>query len=132
MTVNIPSHWMIQRVTGGPGSRRLQASPPQGPDIALHMTSSYAPEATLAQAAAVLSQAIADEPAGAFVDLRTGVEVAGRPAVTYREVRPGRIIDWSVVQAGATRISIGCQSRPGQEADVRSFCDEAVRTAGER
>ena len=59
-------------------------------------------------------------------------EVAGRTVVTYREVRPGRIIAWSVVLAGATRISIGCQSPAGREAGIRAVCDEAVRSAQER
>jgi type VII secretion-associated protein (TIGR03931 family) len=132
MAVRIPAHWTVERVTGGPGSRRLQVSPPQDPAIALHLTSSYAPETTLEQAADVLGRAIAAEIPGVFVDMRGAVEVAGRPAVTYREVRPGRVIAWSVVLAGATRISIGCQSPPGREADVRAACDEAVRSAREK
>ena len=132
MAVRIPSHWKVERVIGGPGSRRLQVSPPQDPAIALHLTSSYAPETTLEQAADVLGRAIAVEIPGVFVDMRVAVEVAGRPAVTYREVRPGRIIAWSVVLNGATRISIGCQSPPGREADVRAACDEAVRSAREK
>ena len=132
MAVRIPAHWTVERVTGGPGSRRLQVSPPQDPAIALHLTSSYAPETTLAQAADVLGRAIAGETPGVFVDMRVAVEVAGRPAVTYREVRPGRVIDWSVVLDRATRISIGCQSPPGRDADVRAACDEAVRSAREK
>lgn len=132
IAVRIPAHWTVERVTGGPGSRRLQVSPPQDPAIALQLTSSYAPEATLEQAADVLGRAIAGEIPGVFVDMRVAVEVAGRPAVTYREVRPGRVIAWSVVLAGATRISIGCQSPPGREADVRAACDEAVRSAREK
>ena len=132
MAVRIPAHWTVERVTGGPGSRRLQVSAPQDPAIALHLTSSYAPETTLEQAAGVLSRAIAGEIPGVFVDVRVAAEVAGRPAVTYREVRPGRVIAWSVVLAGATRISIGCQSPPGREADVRAACDEAVRSAREK
>ena len=132
MVVRIPAHWTVERVTGGPGSRRLQVSAPQDPGIALHLTWSYAPETTLEQAAGVLSRAIADEIPGVFVDMRVAVEVAGRPAVTYREVRPGRVIAWSVVLAGVTRISIGCQSPPGREADVRAACEEAVRSAREK
>jgi type VII secretion-associated protein (TIGR03931 family) len=132
MVVRIPAHWTVERVTGGPGSRRLQVSAPQDPAIALHLTSSYAPEATLEQAADVLSRAIVGEIPGVFVDMRVAVEVAGRPAVTYREVRPGRVIAWSVVLAGATRISIGCQSPPGREADVRAACEEAVRSARDK
>ena len=132
MAVRIPAHWTVERVTGGPGSRRLQVSPPGDPAIALHLTWSYAPETTIEQAAAVLNHAIAEEKPGVFVDMRAPVEVAGRPAVAYREIRPGRVIAWSVVLDGATRISIGCQSPPGREADVRGACNEAVRSARQK
>lgn len=132
MAVRIPAQWHVQRVTGGPGSRRLQAGSPDDPAIAIHLTWSYAPETTLAEAADVLAHAIAGEPPGVFADLRAGATVAGRDAVTYRESRPGRVIDWIVVQAGATRISIGCQSPPGRESDVRGPCDDAVRSAREK
>lgn len=131
LTARIPAHWRVERVTGGPGSRRLQISAPGDPGIAVHLTSAYAPESTLEQAAAMLRTAIADEPLGVFVDLDPVDEVAGRAAVTYREVRPGRVIAWSVVLSGATRISIGCQSPPGRAADVRTVCDGVVRTARE-
>jgi type VII secretion-associated protein (TIGR03931 family) len=131
MTVQIPANWTVERVTSGPGSRRLQVSPPGNPGIALHLTSSYAPEVTLDRAAEALTTAMADEPAGVFVDLCSPDEVAGRPAVTYREIRPGRVIAWSVVLDGATRIGIGCQSPPGGEAGVRAACEEAVRTGRE-
>lgn len=131
MAVRIPAHWTVERVTGGPGSRRLQVSPPRDPAIALHLTAAYAPETTLEQAAEALRHAIADEKPGVFVDVRAPVEVAGRPAATYREIRPGRVVAWSVVLSGATRISIGCQSPPEREVDVRAACDDAVRSAKE-
>lgn len=131
MAVRIPEHWIVERVTGGPGSRRLQVSEPDDRGIAVHLTSAYAPETTLAQAAEVLSHAIAGERPGVFVDLRPLDEVAGRPAVTYRELRTGRVIAWSVFLSGSTRISVGCQSPPGREAEVRAACDEAVRSARE-
>lgn len=131
LTAGIPAHWRVERVTGGPGSHRLQVSAPGHPEIAVHLTSAYAPESTLEQAATVLRTAIADQPSGVFVDLHPVDEVAGRPAVTYRELRPGREIAWSVVLSGATRISIGCQSPPGRAAEVRTVCEGVVRTARE-
>lgn len=131
IAVAIPPHWLVQRVTSGPGSRRVQVSSPADADAALHITQTYAPETTLAQAAEVLSRAVADQPPGVFVDFRSADDVAGRPAVTYREVRAGRVIRWSVVLDRATRISIGCQSAPGHEDSVRAVCDRAVRSAYE-
>ncbi len=131
MAVRVPAPWTVQRVTGGPGSRRLQATSPVDPGIAVHLTSSYVPATTLADAAQVLRRAIAGEPPGVFADLRAEATVAGRAAVTYRESRPGRVITWIVVLDGSTRISIGCQSPPGRESDIRAACDDAVRSAHE-
>jgi type VII secretion-associated protein (TIGR03931 family) len=131
IAVAIPPHWLVQRITAGPGSRRVQVSSGADADTALHITQSYAPETTLAEAAEVLGRAVADQPPGVFVDFRSADDVAGRPAVTYREVRAGRVIRWSVVLDRSTRISIGCQSAPGHEDNVRAVCDQAVRSAHE-
>lgn len=131
MAVRIPPGWPVYRVTGGPGSRRVQVSSPRDPALAVHLTWSYAPETTLAQAADVLGRAIAAEPPGVFADLQPSTLVAGRAAVTYRENRPGRVITWSVVVTGSTRIAIGCQSPPGREDDLREACLDAVRSAHE-
>ena len=130
--VRIPARWTVERITGAPGSRRVQVSSPAEPAVALHITQSYAPETTLAESARVLARAIAGRPAGVFVDFRADVAVAGRPAVSDREGRPGRIVRWAVLPAGATRISIGCQSPPERQAAVRAACNEAVRSARER
>lgn len=131
IVVEVPSHWNIERVRSGSGSRRVQVDSPTESDIALHITAAYAPGSTLAQAAEVLGDAVAAATPGVFVGFRPAVEVAGRPAVTYREVRAGRVVDWSVVLSGSTRIGIGCQSAPGEEDVVRGPCEQAVRSARE-
>ena len=131
IAVAIPPDWSVERITSGPGSRRVEVTSPVDPDIVVHITSSYAPETTLADAAEVLGKAVTEQDPGVFVAFRPTAEVAGRPAITYREIRAGRVIDWSVVLAGATRISIGCQSAPGAEHAVRGPCEQAVRTARE-
>jgi type VII secretion-associated protein (TIGR03931 family) len=76
-----------------------------------------------------LKRAIDVEPAGVFVDFNPAGSSAGRPAVTYREVRAGHQVRWSVLLDGAVRISVGCQSRPGGDDAVREVCEQAVRTA---
>ena len=131
IVVAVPLHWHVERVRSGSGSRRVQVGSPVDPDIALHITASYAPDSTLAQAAEVLGDAVADQTPGVFVGFRPAVEVAGRPAVTYREVRVGRVVDWSVVLSGSTRIGIGCQSAPDRTEVVRAVCEQAIRTARE-
>ncbi len=132
VAVVIPPDWLVTRVTGGPGSPRVQVDSPADGDAALHITQSHTPGSGLAEAAEVLGRAVAAaRPAGVFVDFRTDGETAGRPALTYREVRPGRVIHWSVLQDGSTRIGIGCQSAPEREESVRAACREAVRSARE-
>ena len=132
IAVGVPPGWIAERVTGGPGSRRVQVSSAADADLALHITQTYAPETTLAQAAAVLRRGIAEQAAGVFVDLDPADDVAGRPAVTYREIRAGRVIRWVIVLAGPTRISIGCQSAPDRQDAIRGPCEQAVRSAQER
>ena len=132
IAVGVPPLWIVERVTGGPGSRRVQVSSVADADLALHITQTYAPETTLAQAAAVLRRGIAEQDPGVFVDFDPADEVAGRPAVSYREIRAGRVIRWVIVLAGPTRISIGCQSAPDRQDAIREPCEQAVRSARER
>ena len=130
IAVSVPAQWTVQRVTGGPGSRRLQVSAPGDAGAALHVTAAYVPESTLSTAAEVLGRAAAAHPPGVFSDLRTGV-VAGRDVLTYQESRPGRVIRWTVLLDGATRIAVGCQSPPRSDAEVRQACEQAIRSAHE-
>lgn len=127
--VHFPTSWNIVRVTAGPGSRRLQATSPGDPDLAVHITQSYAPESTLAQAAAVLRREIAAQPPGVFVDFDADAEIGGLPAVGYREIRPGRVVEWTVLLVGSSRIGVGCQSPPGRADEVRSVCRQAAVSA---
>ena len=132
VAVVIPRDWPVTRVTDGPGSPRVQVDSPGDPDAALHITQSHTPGSGLVEAADVLGRAVATaRPAGVFVDFRADGDAGGRPAVTYRELRPGRIIDWSVLQDGATRIGIGCQSAPQRAESIRAACRDALRSARE-
>jgi len=83
----------------------------------------------LSATAEFLKQAIDAEPNGVFVDFNPAGNSAGRPAVTYREVRSGHDIRWTVLVDKAVRISIGCQSRHGFEGAMRQVCELAVRSA---
>lgn len=125
----VPANWPTQRVTGGPGSTRIQVTSPSDREIALHITQSPVPGGTLADAADRLQRAIETEPAGVFVDFNPSSASVGRPAVTYREVRDGHDVWWAVLLDGEVRIGIGCQSRPGGWDAVRDVCEQAVRSA---
>jgi type VII secretion-associated protein (TIGR03931 family) len=128
--VVVPLAWPVQRITSGPGSARLQIVSPSHDDVALHVTQSgNPPQADLAAAAESLRTALADEPDDVFVDFKASDLRVGRPAVTYREVRKGRQVRWTVLVDQSVRIAIGCQSAPAREDLVRDVCDQAIRSA---
>ncbi|WP_068179487.1 type VII secretion-associated protein [Mycobacterium sp. UM_CSW] len=129
VALTVPAHWSAQRVVTGPGSARVQVTSPSDPEVALHVTQSPVAGETLGGAAERLRHAIDAEPAGVFVDFNPAAMSGGRPAVTYREVRVTHHVRWTVLLDGPVRISVGCQSRPGDEAAVRDACEQAVRTA---
>lgn len=129
VTLSVPATWSVQRVVSGPGSARVQVTSPTNSDVALHITQSPVAGETLSGTAERLKHAIDAEAPGVFVDFNPSGTRAGRPAVTYREVRPGHDVRWTVLLDGPVRISIGCQSRAGDEDAVRDACDQAMRSA---
>lgn len=129
VALSVPATWPTQRVVTGPGSARVQVTSPADPEVALHITQSPVTGETLSGTAERLKRAIGGEPAGLFVDFNASGTSAGRPAVTYREIRPGHHVRWTVLLDGPVRISVGCQSRPGDEGAVRDACEQAVRSA---
>lgn len=129
VALEVPAQWPTQRVIAGPGSARVQVTSPSDPEVALHVTQSRVAVATLDDTAESLKHAIDAEPPGVFVDFNPAGRSAGRPAVTYREVRASHDIRWTVLLDRAIRISIGCQSRPGHDDVVRDVCEQAVRSA---
>ncbi|OBH25815.1 type VII secretion-associated protein [Mycobacterium sp. E342] len=129
VAVTVPAGWPTQRITAGPGSARVQITSPSDPEVALHVTQSPVTGETLSGTSERLRRAIDAEPAGSFVDFDPTGTSAGRPAVTYREVRAGHEVRWTVLVDGPVRISLGCQSRPGKEEAVRAVCEQAVRSA---
>jgi type VII secretion-associated protein (TIGR03931 family) len=128
--VKVPAMWAVERVTDGPGSARVQVNSPDHPGTALLLTQSpVAPGATPEQVARTLRAALADESPGVFTDFVPDDHRGGRRVASYREIRTGRHIDWSVFVDGAVRIGIGCQGPPDRERPVGAACDRAVRSA---
>lgn len=128
IALQVPADWPVQRISSGPGSARVQVTSPSDPQVALHVTQAPAVAADLGAVADALRRAIDAEPAGVFVDFNPAGVSAGRPAVTYREVRVGHHTRWTVLVDGAVRIGIGCQSRPDGADAVRPVCERAVRS----
>ncbi|OBF60271.1 type VII secretion-associated protein [Mycobacterium sp. 852002-50816_SCH5313054-b] len=129
VALTVPADWSAQRLITGPGSARVQVTSPADPEVALHLTQSPVPGETLRGTAERLKRAIDAEPTGVFVDFNPSGSSAGRPAVTYREVRATHQVRWIVLLDGPVRISVGCQSRPAREEAVRDACEQAVRSA---
>lgn len=126
VAIRVPADWVAERLTDGPGSARVRIAAPGG-SAALHLTQSSAP--TAESAGESLRRALAAEPPGLFTDFDADARLAGRPAITYREHRPGTEITWAVVVDGTLRVAIGCQSRAGRRDEVTEACLEAVRSA---
>lgn len=131
MSVRVPSGWKVETLTAGPGSRRIRATPSESGGVALHFTQSYVAGETLVSTAETLERAMAAEAPGVFRDFDADGRRAGRWAVTYREVRGPRTVEWFVVVDGSTRIGVGCESPPDLEGQVRAACDDAVESAHE-
>lgn len=130
VAVQVPAGWATQRVTGGPGSARVEVVSPEDPQLVLHVTQAPAAGDSLAAVAEPLQRALQradDENPGVFLDFDRAGSSAGRPAITYREVRDGHQVDWAVLVDGAVRIGIGCQT--GGDDALRAVCEQAVRSA---
>jgi len=128
--VMVPAQWKVKRVTSGPGSARVQVVSPDDATVALHVTqSSLPPQQSHGQIVDSLREALGQEPDGVFVEFNPFHGRAGRPVVTYREIRPDHHIAWVVLIDQSLRIAVGCQSAPGREEAVREVCDRAIRSA---
>jgi type VII secretion-associated protein (TIGR03931 family) len=129
VALEVPARWPKRRITAGPGSARVQITSPTDPEVALHVTQSQVALTGLAATAEFLKSAIDAAPVGVFVDFNPSDRGAGHPVVTYREVRAGHDVRWTVWVDKAVRISIGCQSRSGRYDAVARECELAVRSA---
>jgi type VII secretion-associated protein (TIGR03931 family) len=128
--VMVPAQWVVQRITSGPGSARVQVVSPNDATVALHITqSTLASQQAQEQVADSLRDALAQEPDGVFVDFNPSDRRVDRAVVTYREVRRDRQIAWFVLIDRSLRIAIGCQSAPGHEEALHQICDRALGSA---
>lgn len=127
VAVEVPADWVAERIVDGPGSARVEVESPAGEVI--HLTQSPIPAGQpLSAAADVVCTALAAQSETVFTAFDPAAEVAGVAAMTYRENRPGRHVDWTLVLDGAVRIAIGCQGTDAVPAP-EEHCLHAVRTA---
>ena len=131
VAVEVPADWSAERIVVGPGSARVQVISPTDPGEAIHVTQSRIPGSqSLAAAAETVRTALGEQPDGVFGDFNPVAVVAGEEAITYRETRPDRIVDWTLVLDGGVRIAVGCQHVPGAAAPD-AVCEHAIRSAHE-
>lgn len=132
VAVQVPQGWATRRVSDGPGSARVEVFSPSDPPLVLHITQAPAVGDTLSAVAEPLQRALQHAEVatpGVFTGFDPAGTSAGRPAVTYREVRDGHHVDWAVLVDHAVRIGIGCQGAAGDEEALRAVCEQAVRSA---
>ncbi|UNB51288.1 type VII secretion-associated protein [Mycolicibacterium sp. YH-1] len=131
VALEVPADWSTERVVVGPGSARVQVVSPTDPIQAIHVTQSPIPRGqSLEAAAAVVRTALGQQPDGVFGDFDPAARVEDEPAITYRETRSDRVVDWTLVLEGGVRIAIGCQGAPGG-ATPDAECGRAIRSAHE-
>jgi len=125
VSMQVPERWTVSRAVADSGSARVQVISPDDPGRIIHLTqTSVRPGGDLRVAARVLRAAAAKAGPGVIVDFDDADTVAGRAAVTYREVRPGREVRWTILLDDSVRIAIGCQG-----GDIAGDCDLAIRSA---
>lgn len=123
VAVQVPATWSVRRVVSGPGSARVEMAAPDAAD-AVHLTQAVvAIDETIQTTARTLDAAVRAETAGVFTDFDPAAVVAGRPAVTYREVRAEAVVEWIVLVDRGVRIAVGCTAP--RSAD----CERAVASA---
>lgn len=126
VAMQVPATWTAQRLSGGVGSARVQVTS-SDPEVALQLTQSgLEPGYPVADA---LRNVLEAQPGGIFVEFNPYDRVAGRDAITYRELRPSHHVMWIILVDRGIRIAIGCQSAPARPAAIKNACDDAVRTA---
>lgn len=131
VALEVPADWSAERIVVGPGSARVQVVSPTDPIQAIHVTQSPIPRGqSLAAAAEVVRAALGEQPDGVFGDFDPAARVEDEPAITYRETRSDRVVDWTLVLEGGVRIAIGCQGAPGG-ATPDAVCGRAIRSAHE-
>ena len=129
VALKVPALWAVQRITSGAGSARVEVRAPDNATAVL-VTQSRVPEGeTLSATSAMLRRALDNQQTGVFSQFKPDDRRADRTAVTYRELRGGRQIDWAVFVDDTVRIGVGCQSAPGGELAVRYACEEAIKSA---
>jgi type VII secretion-associated protein (TIGR03931 family) len=125
--MQIPADWRVRRVTAGPGSARVEVVSAADQNTVIHLTQSLIVTADPEAVADTLRRALDEQPAGVFNDFNPADRIADRPVVSYREVRGGREIDWTVLVDKTVRIAIGCQGPTGRGRIPE--CDTAIRSA---
>ncbi|MCD2192513.1 type VII secretion-associated protein [Actinomycetospora endophytica] len=127
----LPAGWVPDGTDAA--SRRSRIRPvdqPRGPNlIAVQESALASPDPAGARAQLLAGFEAARTAGGGVSDLQPDTTFGGRQVATYRQVAaPGTTVEWVVVFAGATQLSVGCRhDDPGRDT-VIAACARVVST----
>lgn len=125
-SVDLPQGWAVTE----PGPDRRLAEADDGRRVTVVRTRLRAPS-DIAAVAADLESALARRSDQRITDLNPKTQVAGREVIGYRErIDAERFVDWYVVVAGASQLSVGCEAGR-TAAPLAGACERAVGTVRE-
>jgi type VII secretion-associated protein (TIGR03931 family) len=127
----LPAGWVPDGTDAA--SRRSRIRPvdqPRGPNlIAVQESPLASPDPQSARAQLLAGFEAARSAGGGVSELQPEATFGGRQVATYRQVAaPGTTVEWVVVLAGSTQLSVGCRhDDPGRDA-VIAACARVVAT----
>jgi type VII secretion-associated protein (TIGR03931 family) len=127
----LPAGWIPDGTDAAARRSRIRpVDQPRGPNlIAVQESALSSPDPQNARAQLLAGFEAARSAGGGVSDLQPDTTFGGRRVATYRQVAaPGTTVDWVVVFAGSTQLSVGCRhDDPGGPA-ILAACARVVST----
>ncbi|NMO93441.1 type VII secretion-associated protein [Actinomycetospora sp. TBRC 11914] len=127
----LPAGWLPDGTDAASRRSRIRpADQPRGPNlIAVQESALASPDPQSARAQLLAGYEAARAGGGGVSDLQPDATFGGRPVATYRQVAaPGTTVDWVVVFAGTTQLSVGCRHDDQGRDAVLAACAHVVST----
>ena len=127
----LPAGWLPDGTDAA--SRRSRIRPvdqPRGPNlIAVQESPLASPDPQSARTQLLAGFEAARSAGGGVSDLQPDTTFGGRQVATYRQVAgPGTTVEWVVVFAGTTQLSVGCRHDDPDREAVVAACARVVST----
>jgi molecular chaperone DnaK len=127
----LPAGWVPDGTDAGARRSRIRpVDQPRGPNlIAVQESALTSPDPQTARAQLLAGFEAARTGGGGVSDLQPDTTFAGRKVATYRQVAaPGTTVQWVVVFAGTTQLSVGCRHDDQDGDAVLAACARVVST----